>query len=321
MKLFKKLKTIFTGRKKAIDYKSVSFHKTINQQQIRQENIRKLEKLYKIKKYSYPHETGNNSSYNKFILLGNSRTGSSLLRTYLSSHSDIVCYDELFDMEKTVFNYIGFPHKNDKSLLKFRDKYSIEFLNKFVFRGYRNNIVAVGFKIFYHQFNNEIRNYLYNSCNLKIIHLKRRNILDSYISLKFASTTGIWSLVNHDFYKNAKAENMEKFTTSSKLHTCNKNIKLKIDFDDCKKYLEQTEKNIKYYDNLFKNHDVLEIYYEDFSENIQQVKKQIFSFLSASDTSFVSPMIKVNTKQHKDIIENYDEIKHKLANSRWAHFI
>lgn len=118
--------------------------------------------------------------YDKFLILSRSRTGSNLLRSLLSSHPDVICLGE-------IFGSVGNEVKNDII------KSPIKYLKRIAFGYHKKNIKSVGFKIFYYhpefKCSTNIWNYLENQNNIKIIHLKRKNILRTILSRKIAGKT------------------------------------------------------------------------------------------------------------------------------------
>ncbi|MCS7039614.1 MAG: hypothetical protein RMN24_07020 [Anaerolineae bacterium] len=111
----------------------------------------------------------------KFIVLTRSRSGSSLLISLLSSHPNVETYGEYFR--------------------KLNGRSYQEMINR-VFSPKSRKINAVGFKIFYDhphdEQNSELWNYLAGLADLRILHLKRKNFLRTFISRKIAGITDEW---------------------------------------------------------------------------------------------------------------------------------
>ena len=127
-----------------------------------------------------------NNDYQKFIILARSRVGSNLLISYLNSHPNIHALGEMFG------------NNHNEANINFRKENPLKFLNEFCFRSYAKGIKAVGFKIFYyHPVNGESRaiwDDLKNMKDLKIIHLKRENILRTHLSRAIAGQTDKWTV-------------------------------------------------------------------------------------------------------------------------------
>src|SRR5690606_26460474 len=111
----------------------------------------------------------------KFIVLSRSRTGSNLLISFLNSHPNIRARGEMF---------ARLNGKNCKDVLA---------------RGFARQpfyVKATGFKIFYYHPMDDDSGHVWDVLaeldDLRIIHLKRRNILRTLISRKIADTQGVW---------------------------------------------------------------------------------------------------------------------------------
>ena len=103
------------------------------------ENIASYNKLSHRVNYPFPHLDDNNTDYKKYIILGSERTGSSYLVELLKSHPSVISFNELFLDNCSIFNYLGYPHIEDKKLIEYRDQQPVEFLNNIVFKPYKNN--------------------------------------------------------------------------------------------------------------------------------------------------------------------------------------
>ena len=139
--------------------------------------------------------------YRKFIILGKGRTGSNMLASALRSHTQIVAYGELFnnaDHHRILWEHPDYiPYRPLDRARKLRERDPREFVEKLVFRRYPLQVSAVGFKLFYYHAQEKswesVWPYLKAMPDLKIIHIKRENILKNVLSLKIAFTTNEWS--------------------------------------------------------------------------------------------------------------------------------
>ena len=241
---------------------------------------------------------GKNKDYSKFIILNEIRSGSNLLKTLLNSHKNAFCFSEIFSPYcSNVFNG---AFKNTEKLNLIRDKYPIKFLENMVFSGYKSDINAVGIKIIYNHFVEFelIKNYLKEN-NIKIIHLRRKNLLKAFLSLKKANKSGIW-------FSEGKLKE-------------NKSIDfIRLDYEDCLKFFEETSKKIKYFDDFYKNK--INIFYEDLIKNREFELKKIQVFLGLEVQKLEANLVKQETKSISDSILNYYELKEKFKGSKWEVF-
>ena len=112
----------------------------------------------------------------RFIVLTRSRTGSNLLLSFLNSHPNIFCESEIFaklDGANPISRLLA------------------------VFAKQPRHIRAKGFKIFYyHPLDakaDELWRVLEQRNEIRVIHLRRENILRTLLSRKIASIRGSWT--------------------------------------------------------------------------------------------------------------------------------
>ncbi|HLP47085.1 MAG TPA: hypothetical protein VK469_14125, partial [Candidatus Kapabacteria bacterium] len=128
----------------------------------------------------------NQREYVKYIILGHPRTGSNMLRGLLNENRHVVAFGELFRFNDSIgWDYPGHHHKAKIELQLINDD-PIEFLQKKVFINFPHPVKAVGFKIFYFHAHSEnwkpVWTYLHEQKNIKIIHIKRENVLKTHLS-------------------------------------------------------------------------------------------------------------------------------------------
>ena len=225
-------------------------------------------------------------SYNKFIIISRSRTGSTFLIQLLNSHPNIVAQGELF------------LHLNQKS--------TIEIWNK-IFSYYPHKIKYVGFKLFYYHpvdsENKDIWKYILNDKSIKIIHLVRHNMLRTIISRKIANKTSQWHIQD----------------TRDKIKTTEKKVTINIEecieeFNKIRKWETETR-------NYFLNHEFFEISYEDLEFKKDLVLKDLLNFMNIRFYKTSSNVQKQNTEKLEELIINYTELKTDLEQTEWAYIL
>lgn len=243
----------------------------------------------------------------KFIVLSAPRSGSNHLIHFLDSHPSITCFGEPFQPNFLLGNPSRTMFENPVILFLykfFRATHPIFFLNHIIFKQYPEQISAVGFKIFYEHANlgnmTQVWSYLKRSQKLKIIHLQRKNILKSYVSLLVAFKTG-----NFISYSNA---------------TDMQDSRIILDYHLCKKYFTTVEAWRAEYDHMFSKKHIMHIYYEDLCNDTTNVLLEVQKFLGVAPELLVSPVMKQSTRPLHQTIKNYSELKRQFAQSRWAHF-
>lgn len=234
------------------------------------------------------------------------RTGSTWLSTLLDSHPDIRCKHEL--LHKTRFRGTPIEAK--------------EYLDRHIF--YDDGKVN-GFKVMYHQ----MRGISSSDCELfawlfrefykcKVVHIMRRNVLDSYISYILAKRSGIYNLFNDNKFNGKWITRQPDLPldTKARINFVNSNgqkrisdavelynNKITIDLADLKDFRDKTKRWEERIPELFP--DNIEVYYEDLP-NIPGV----CNYLGVSSAVKLSNnrTFRLRRVPVDVICENYDEI-------------
>lgn len=319
---------MFWRKRRKIDNSAIesllnkSFSEWIDETKISGEKLERLAGIIKAGTYASPHLSGDNRNYSKYIILTTNRTGSNYLRSFLMTSPNIVCFGELFNQERVLFNYPGFPDERDKNILAVRNFDSTKFAENFIYRNYHDNIKAVGFKMMYHNQSegNDVWNYLRELKGLKVIHLRRKNLLDSLISLKLAEKTNIWSVIDEDFARKAALNDLEDAIPVKMLTSNDENTTLEIDYNLCNNYFDSVTKYASHYSRYFSKTQVEEVFYEDLQSNPRGIIDRVFDFIEIERKECYSPMKKVNNRSASEVISNYNELKDKFKGTQWSHF-
>lgn len=221
-------------------------------------------------------------NFTKFIILTRSRSGSNLLVSYLDSHPNIYVRGEIFHFIK---------NRNYSKILKW------------YFSVMPKKLKASGFKIFYyHPLDKkcpELWSELINDTSIRIIHLHRKNLIKTIISRQIALQTGAWSSEKKEY---------------------NKQSEYYINPENIEKELEQTINWRKEFNELFKEHKILEVFYEDITKNSEVELRKIQQFLSVDVKKLSTHLKKQQTKPLKEVVENYDELKSHFKGTKWYNY-
>jgi len=225
----------------------------------------------------------------KFIVLSRPRTGSTLLVKIMNKLDGVYCADE-------IFNNINVTTEKSSEPIKFLKRFFNTALNK--------KISIKGFKLHYdHAQTGKLKQiwaYLGEKKYIRIIQLKRRNLLRVVASFEKAMLTQSWA-------------------TFSEHDACKKNIKVTLSHEKClRNFLNITEDEKKYHD-LFKSHNIIVIYYEDLYADYDKVIYNIQDLLNIPRKK-IDNICKVRTVKLHDEITNYWELKEKFINTEWENF-
>jgi LPS sulfotransferase NodH len=236
---------------------------------------------------------------NDFVILTTQRTGSTFIAHLLDSHPSVVSYGEVFHP----FG-IGWgsrtQHTNTRGLLLLRNVLPGVFLTTQVFHAYPPNIAAVGFKFMYSQamcFPSVLQYLVKRRTN--VIFLNRRNLLESLVSLKRAQFSRVWTL-------QAAAER-------PLIHTY-------LDERECLGYFTETERMYRQLRDRFKKNPSIQIYYEDVWQNKKNGLDEVLRFLEVPKKQLSTPITKLREVALQDSVINYQELKKKFSQTKWASF-
>lgn len=226
-----------------------------------------------------------NKKYNKFIIITRSRTGSNHLVSSLDSHPDILCYGERF------------RNLNGKS---------IKFVWDDIFGKSIRKIAYIGFKLmYYHPLDSgsrELWDFIQNDKEIKIIHLKRKNMLRTIISRKIAAQTGVW-----------------KQNDNNGISIDNR--KISLNKTECFEEFNKIKNWEKEADELFLNHEMISITYEDLNVNKEMILKRVLEFLKLDYVPLKSNLKKQNKESIESLLSNYNEVYNFLINTKWAYLL
>lgn len=269
----------------------------------------------------------NTEKTKRFAVLATARTGSNLLMSLLNSHGAIKMYGELFNIDSLTEQTLNLVLHDPVDYLKkklgdstasdhqsvgfkmFYDHLSFDYFDKMVCPAsisgklidkYENfdSLIRSNYSISY--LNNKFKslwNYLVKDTDLKIIHLKRRNKLDTLISLKTAYATSEW------------------------MHwmpgTQNRKMQLDLDYEECFNYFSAIERYETVNDITFRNHSKLEMYYEDLVSDKQQCANDICDFFELPYKPVKTLLKKQIAYPPCEIINNYNDLKKAFENTSW----
>ncbi|MEA5578907.1 sulfotransferase [Anabaena sp. UHCC 0451] len=249
------------------------------------------------------------SDYCKFIVLGQARSGSNFLRGLLDSHSQVITYGELFVNP----DFIGWHrpkydrYLQTKSLILLMRKDPKKFLEQKVFRKYASQVSAVGFKIFYDQAREDSRkavwDFLQSQKDIKVIHLKRKNMLRTFLSLKKALTTKEWIIIA------PKVTNYKP-----------QDVKISLTYEECLQYFNRMQDYMSEHDIFFAQHQKIDVFYEELSINTEYEIRRIQDFLELDYKPLKSYTLKQSSLPLSQSISNYFELKEKFQNTPWEGF-
>lgn len=243
---------------------------------------------------------GDQRGYSPFIVLTTQRSGSSMLVQSLRAHPRIVSFGELFSRVHIGFNTPGFDNRN-RRLQSWRNRHPAEFMRRMIFRGYDENIQAVGFKVFYAHLDRArlkpLRAYLEHQPGLRVLHLSRRNLLRMFLSRTIALRTGVWGI-------------------SSPRERSRFQVRLKP--AHCRTYFETLTRQRAEYDRVFAANQRYDVAFETMVADFSGQMTDIQRFLAVDPTDLPQLTLRQEVRPLSEAILNYDALKREFAGTRWA---
>jgi LPS sulfotransferase NodH len=249
------------------------------------------------------------AEHTKFVIAGTQRTGTTLLRTSLSSHPEIDCHGEVFKLGKAPYalpgGYWAYTRQDSLHRLKaallpqrsFRD-----FLAKlYGERGHR----AVGFKL------------MLNHCeampdlwplvaqhDVKVILVTRRNFLKTLVSRQTAAATGVYHVSASLPVKTAVANWVARPAV--------------IDAKTVVQNLDTIAQEVIEWKSRLGQLEFIELIYETYVQDQPDFNAKVLDFLEVPKRVLDSDLKKVNPDRLRNLLANYDEIADVVRRSPYS---
>ena len=258
--------------------------------------------LLPLKKRALDCRLYGHADYVPFLVLGRSRVGSNLLRGLLNAHPQITAFGEIFrDPGCFDWDHTGYFQSSASHKLLARDP--VRFLDERVFGRYPRTTGAVGFKIFYYHARDgsasSVWQYLRERRDLRVIHLKRENLLQTHVSRKRAALTSRW--VN----TTGQPDAAESIT---------------LDYEQCLDDFRQTRAWERQGDDYFSGHLVLPVRYEPLAADPGAEATRIQEFLGIRPHDVVPTTTRQSHQPLSRTISNYAVLKEQFTGTEWERF-
>ena len=278
------------------------------------------------------------NGYVRFLILAQARSGSNMLARALNSSTSITCFGEIFNFELDGIGYggvEGYDHRNAKDRA-LRDSDCGAFLRDRIYCQYPKEIGAVGWKLLYDQFWGYpgLLEHLIEDRRLRVLHLRRRNLLRALLSFKIARTTGIWMEVEplrltparvlrasrHPLRTVASLPGLlGRVKGARKRSKAATPARLTVTKEELDEFIIWAKSNAAHYDDLFRDHQILTLFYEDLVEQQDEAFRQVQEFLSVESGPLEVALRKQNPEPLPELLENYDELRaaHRYSKHAW----
>lgn len=256
-------------------------------------------------------------SYSKFVIISHLRSGTHLLRTLLESHPALVCQSEVFNSD-------------DPALPFALDTPTRDILEQWVYRAFEPAIQSVGFVLHaYHPWGLQafpgirenptwanIWELLETTPGLRIIHLRRENLLRRHLSHVMARQTGTW----HDWVAD-RADSITHLhapaaingTTSDRPRVILDPQRLQIDFEEVERLHAAVAQR-------FAGTRYLALTYEQLCHDRDNQSARLLEFLELPRTPLQAGVSRLESRPLAESIQNFDELRTVFRQTRWAGF-
>jgi LPS sulfotransferase NodH len=252
------------------------------------------------------------NSMTQAIILTTQRTGSTFLVTCLDSHPEIGCLGEILAGSR-LFHVPEFLYRFRYGTKAYRYLRSGAWYPTRMMRRYlddarlgsmqleRKKVLA--FKVMYNQIRPAwIMNFLRERKALRILHLRRNNLLKVYVSNQLLRV---------------KRDDAWKPHTTAPVSAVSMPISPARAID----YMRRAVAEYEAHERLFADHPRLALSYETMIEGpglSPAVARDICAFLDVSDHPMQSKLVKMNPERLQDMVTNYDELASAVAKTEFA---
>jgi len=275
-------------------------------------------------------DLGPPGSYVRFVLLSGARTGSTMLAHALNSHPQAMCFGELFNYTvKGAIDYIveGYD-KTDAGSMALRERDPVAFLSQRIFCHHPEQVRAVGLKYHYLHFLGfpGALDSLIAATDVRVLHLKRRNLLRMFVSLKMAYETGDWKrdrprpwLTSRNAGWALRHPRSAAGRLLARLAPAQPSLapspSVTISEQELRTFMHETELSIDHYDKLFAAHSRRDILYEEIEADPQGAFDAALAFLDLPPRHLQIALERQHPEPLRTLIENYDELSHRFRDS------
>lgn len=274
------------------------------------------------------------SDYVRFITLSGPRTGSNMLAQALNSSPKITCFREVFNRVGGFiqFDVEGYDNFSARAM-SLRSRDPIRFLEEHIFCRHPEEVCAVGFKFHYRQFwgHSGLRERLLEDREIRVLHLRRRNLLRTLVSLKLARATGVFlddtrrkvtpanllKAARHPWKAAARLRRRLRPPTALRKGS---RPRVTVSAEELFDFAVRTVMVAEKHDELFGEHPKLPVSYEDLVAHRQEVLSEVQSFLGVEPGPLTVTLRRQNPEPLRELIENYDELYEAFKDTSAAAF-
>jgi len=240
-----------------------------------------------------PPLAGASKDYQRFVVLGQQRCGTTMLVSALNDHSGVMCRGEIFHARAF----------QDKGKLKklVRDVMPITYIRTVAYYSYSDVMHAVGFKLMADQLlyfrNGVLIKYLLSNDAIQLIHIWRQNTLHRYLSGIIARRVGGYKSLREPVRPN----------------------KIRLDPKNCEADFSRAQQHKEFLEQTFAGPRLLTIAYEQLVEDRRTAYSKIQQHIGVQIEAIRPKTKKQRIWSAQELISNYGELASYFAGTRWEH--
>ena len=243
----------------------------------------------------------------RFVLLGHARVGSNVILRSLAAHPEVAIVSEVLHEKASVRELCG-RSKHHRVFYQAGDD-GARFLDEQVFLSTGPDTVrSCGFKLFYDhaRFDEGCRkawDYVLGERDIRIIHLFRRNLLETLISLQVALRTGKWS---HRVDAHSAPLQAEPF---------------RLEPHECQYYFARVTSWQSWAEHVFAEHPRLCIDYQnDTCRDFSGTMARVLHFVGVTPAEVTTILRKQQCMPPQDQVTNFNELREFFKNTPYSSF-
>lgn len=261
-----------------------------------------------------------------------------MLAQALNTNPAIRCFREVFHFMHDYVDYgiEGFD-PNVPADVEFRNSDPVRFLNERLYAGAPSGVQAVGFKYLYGHFwgFDALTDHLSDAHEIRVIHLKRRNMLRSLVSLRIAESSGRWledwgveprpstwaTKLNSAVFHPARTVTRLRKRMREREQRWEEKSGLRLGVPECIAFFDRTAKEVARADAIADGHPTLTVWYEEFLDDRDATFDRVQRFLSVEPQHLTVTVQRQNPEPLSKLIANYAEVARGLAATPYATFL
>lgn len=245
----------------------------------------------------------------KFIISCAARSGSTMLMFLLGSHPEIICHGEPYDHADKVGHLDGRYRRVrspdiEATLWLYLTQYPVAFLYDVLFDHQDRKIAGFKYKIdeafgATRPHRQDLQRSIVRDTDIKIIRLKRLDLLAQFISHEVSRRTGVHLVVK------APKPTVEPFSVSPR---------------QVVDYFTETQRRYKRADEAYRNHRQMLVYYEDLVQEDHASRPALLEFLGVSPAPMTTPSRRIVTDGYR-LLANRDEVVRELRRNGYGDLV